>query len=136
MRNLKFFSEEWAQEYMKALNANKNYAAAASWWVGDFMFGFEASGNLDHEIRFYTDLWHGKCRKSYVLEPGQEQEAAYTFSGPWSNFVSLIEGKLDPLKGLVRGKFKLKGSMAKVMRAVKASKQLVATILMVDTELY
>ena len=32
----------------------------------------------------------------------------------------LIDGKLDPLKGLVSGKFKLVGNMAAVMRAVKA----------------
>jgi len=34
------------------------------------------------------------------------------------------------------GKFKLVGNMAKVMRAVKAAKQLVETIKMIDTQKY
>ncbi|MHA1507815.1 MAG: hypothetical protein ACTSO6_03815 [Promethearchaeota archaeon] len=35
---MKVFSDEWAEAYVKALNDNANYKAAASWWTGDFMF--------------------------------------------------------------------------------------------------
>ena len=131
-----FGTQEWVELYIEKLNSNEAYEEAAKTWEGDFVFVIEADGNLDHEVRFYMDLWHGKCREGYALEEGQEKDAEYIFSGPWSNFEKLIDGELDPLKGLEKGKFKLKGKMAKVMRAVKAAKQLVATILMVDTDKY
>ncbi|MHA1674834.1 MAG: SCP2 sterol-binding domain-containing protein [Promethearchaeota archaeon] len=47
-----------------------------------------------------------------------------------------MDGKLDPIKGLMTRKFKLKGDMKKVMRAVKAAQNLVKTIQMIDTEKY
>jgi putative sterol carrier protein len=133
---LLFGSHEWVVAYMEKLNANKNYEEAAATWEGDFVFVIEPDGNLDHEVRFYVDLWHGKARAGRGLKPGEEQKALFIFSGKWSNYEKLIDGQLDPLKGLTMGKFKLKGDMVKVMRAVKAAQQLVATILMVDTQKY
>ena len=133
---LKFGTEEWVQAYMETLNANKEYEESALTWEGDFIFIVEPSGGLDHEIRFYVDLWHGKARSGRQLKEGEELETEFVFSGPWLNYLKLIEGKLDPIKGLMTRKFKLKGDMKKVMRAVKAAQNLVKTILMVDTELY
>ena len=82
MRNLKLFSEEWAQEYMKALNANKNYAAAASNWVGDFVFVYEPSGNLDHEIKIFIGLYKGECTGVKVLKESDEYELLPANSEP------------------------------------------------------
>lgn len=133
---IKFGTAEWLTAYIDKLNNNKDYAEAASTWEGDFVFVVEPDGNLDHEVRFYTDLWHGKCRSGRALQPGEEVDAEFVFKGKWSNFEQLIDGKLDPIKGLMTRKFALKGDMKKVMRAVKAANELVKTILMVDTEKY
>ncbi|MHA1340458.1 MAG: SCP2 sterol-binding domain-containing protein [Promethearchaeota archaeon] len=133
---LLFGTEEWLKVYVEKLNQNKKYEDAAKTWEGDFLFIIEPAGNLDHEIRFYVDLYHGKARDAYVLKEGEEKETAFVFSGPYTNYVKLIEKKLDPIQGLMQGKFKLKGDMGKVMRAVKAAQELVNTILMIDTELY
>jgi putative sterol carrier protein len=133
---LKFGTEDWIKAYLVKLNNNKDYAEAAATWEGDFIFIVEPEGNLDHELRFYVDLWHGVARGGRALKPGEQQKAEFEFAGKWGNYEKLIDGKLDPLKGLAMGKFKLKGNMGKVMRAVKASQQMVATILMVDTEKY
>jgi len=150
VRNLKVFSEEWAQEYMKALNANKNYAAAASWWVGDFMFGFEPSGNLDHEIRIFIGLYKGQCTGVKVLKEGDEYEllpanseprllkegekigVEFVFSGKYDNWAKVLTKELDPIQGLMAGKFKLIGNMAKVMRATKAAQEMVVATTMVE----
>ena len=133
---LKFGTQEWVDDYIEKLNANETYAEAAATWEGDFVFVVEPDGGLEEEIRFYVDLYHGKARSGRQLQPDEEQESTYVFSGKWSMYSLLIDGKLDPLKGLVSGKFKLVGNMAAVMRAVKAAKQLVETIKMVDTEKY
>ena len=133
---LLFGTKDWVEAYVEKLNSNPAYEEAAKTWEGDFVFIIEPAGNLDHEVRFYVDLYHGKARAWEALEPGQEKDAAFVFSGPWTNYDKLIDGKLDPIKGLMTRKFKLKGDMKKVMRAVKAAKQLVETIKMVDTEKY
>jgi putative sterol carrier protein len=133
---LKFGTEPWVNAYAEKLNANPAYEEAAKTWEGDFVFIIEPSGNLDHEVRFYVDLYHGKARSWKALNAGDTMEAAFEFAGPWENYDKLIEGELDPIKGLMTKKFSLKGDMKKVMRAVKAAKQLVETIKQVDTEKY
>ena len=91
---------------------------------------------MDHDLYFWIDLYHGKARDGRALSSPDEVKAEYTFEGAYSNYVRLVEGTLDPIQGLMTGKFKLKGSMAKVMRHVKAANELVRTITMIDTQFY
>jgi len=140
---MKVFSEEWADAYEKALNDNENYAAAASWWEGDFIFIVEPSGNLDHEIRMFIGLYKGDCTGAKILDEDEEYEilppnspprplgegdkigAEFVFSGTYDNWVKVLKKQLDPIQGLMAGKFKLVGNMAKVMRATKAAQEMV-----------
>ncbi|MBU6997507.1 MAG: SCP2 sterol-binding domain-containing protein [Theionarchaea archaeon] len=131
-----FGTQEWCEEYMDRLNKNPAYAEAARTWEGDFVFIIRADGPLDHDMYLWIDLWHGKARDGRVLQSPDEVQAAFTYEGPYSNYVRLVEGKLDPIQGLMTGKFKLKGDMAKVMRAVKAAQELVSTITLIDTQFY
>ncbi len=80
------------------------------------------------------DLWHGKCREARLLSPEEEVKTAFTYAGPYGNWIRLINKEIDPIRGLLTGKFKLKGSMMKVMRYTKAAKLLVATAGQVPTE--
>jgi len=131
-----FGTKEWVTAYVETLNNNKAYEEAGSWWEGDFVFIVEPSGNLDHEIRMYIDLWHGKCRGGRVLEPGEEQEAEFIWSGKWDNYYLMLTKKIDPIQGLMAGKFKLVGNMAKVMRATKAAQEMVNSVVDTDTQFY
>ena len=58
------------------------------------------------------------------------------FSVQKANENILIDGKIDPIKGIMMRKFKLIGNMAKVMRATKAAQELVNSTTAVDTEYY
>ncbi len=131
-----FGTKEWIDAYVEKLNNNKAYEEAASWWEGDFIFIAEPAGNLDHEIKLYIDLWHGKCRSGRVLEHGEEPKAEFIWSGNWDNWVLLLTKKIDPIQGLMAGKFKLVGNMAKVMRATKAAQEMVNSVVATDTQLY
>ena len=131
---LLFGSQEWIDAYAETVNSNAAYEDAEKNWEGDFMFIIEPDGNLHEELRFYVDLYHGKARNWRILSPGEEVETAYVFSGKWSNFELLLDGKLDPIKGLLARKFKLKGNMAAIVRAVKAAVELVKFLRSVDTD--
>ena len=152
---MKVFSDEWNEAYKKAINNNPNYKTAASWWEGDFIFVIEPGGNLDHEIKIFIGLYKGDCTGAKRLAPGEEYDilppnspprplkegekvgAEFVFSGPYDNWVKVLNKELDPIQGLMAGKFKLVGNMAKVMRATKAAQELVVASTMVEgTELY
>ena len=140
---MKFGTPEWASAYAKAINDNENYRDAAGpsgfppdGWEGDFLFIIEPSGNLDHEIRMFVGLYHGECTGARIVEEGEEVETAYVYSGPYDAWVQVLKKELDPIRGLLAGKFKLKGDMAKVLRATRAAQELVVSTTMIDTEFY
>jgi putative sterol carrier protein len=130
---LVFPSEEWVELYMELLNKNSLYEDAAKTWEGDFVFEITADGEIVTEpIRFYIDLWHGKCRSAKMAGP--DDTAEFVYSGPYKNWRALFDGKIDPIKGIMARKFKLDGDMGKVMRYTKAALELVATTRQVPTK--
>ena len=140
---MKFGTPEWASAYCKALNENQNYRDAAGpsgfppdGWEGDFLFVIEPSGNLDHEIRMFVGLYHGECTGARILKEGEETDAEFSYSGPYDAWVKVLKKELDPIRGLLAGKFKLKGDMAKVLKATRAAQELVVSTTMIDTEFY
>ncbi len=133
-----FPSEEWLKVYIEKLNTNPDYKDAAKTWEGDFLFVVhpdEASkGILIDRVIWYFDLWHGECRSARVVEPNENIKAAYVYEGPYKNWKKLIQKEIGPIKGLMQRKFKLKGNMMKVMKAIKAAQELVNTASFVETE--
>ncbi|MHA2602395.1 MAG: SCP2 sterol-binding domain-containing protein [Candidatus Thorarchaeota archaeon SMTZ1-83] len=130
---LLFPSEEWLAKYREILNASKAYEDAAHDWEGDFVFEIEADETLDETVRFYMDLWHGKCRGARMAGP--DEVAEFTYSGPAKNWRLLFAKKIDPIKGLMQRKFRLgKGNdMGKIMRYTKAAAELVEATTKVPT---
>ena len=140
---MKFGSDEWAEAYAKAINDNENYRDAAGpkgfppdGWEGDFLFIVEPAGNLDHEIRMFVGLYHGECTGCRVLKEGEEVDAEYEYSGPYDAWEQVLKKELDPIRGLLSGKFKLKGDMAKVLKATRAAAELVNSTTTIDTDFY
>jgi putative sterol carrier protein len=129
-----FPSEEWIKLFKNALNSNAAYEDAAKTWEGDFLFVVQPDSNLQQQAVFYVDLWHGKCRDATLLGPNEAKQTAFIYEGPYGNWIKLINKELDPIQSLLTGKFKLKGDMLKVLRAVRAAKELVETAGKVPTE--
>ncbi len=130
---IKFPSDEWVKELCQKLNESEAYAKAAKDWEGDFIFALDAGGG--HEAAYlYMDLYHGKCRGARMLSSPDEVSAAYVLSADYDNWRKVIEGKLDPIQGMMTRKLKLKGNMMKIMRYPKAAKEIVACCALVPTE--
>jgi len=131
---LKFPSEEWIRAFKEELNKNEDYAEIAKDWEGDFLFIVTPDEKLDEETIFYVNLWHGKCRDVKVLSSRDEKETEFVYEGPYGNWLRLIAGEIDPIKGIMMRKFKLKGNMVKIMRYTRAALELVKTASRVPTE--
>ncbi|MHA1125452.1 MAG: SCP2 sterol-binding domain-containing protein [Candidatus Heimdallarchaeota archaeon] len=132
-----FPSKEWLLAYKDALNGDsgKKWQEAASEWEGDFLFVIEPDNGLKQEIILYIDLWHGECRKvDYFANRDNLPETEFQYVGLYSNWLKLLSGEIDPIKGILMRKFKLVGSKAKVLRAIKAAQELIATSQVIDTE--
>jgi putative sterol carrier protein len=126
-----FPSIKWAKMYMDFLNNSKPYEEAAKSWEGSMLFIIQPDGGATpFDIGVWLDLWHGTCRGYKFWMKGQEQpKSDFVYSGVEKNWLGMLDGKIDPIQGLMSGKFALKsGKMQMVMRHTLAAKILVETL--------
>jgi putative sterol carrier protein len=133
-----FPSEEWLEQYVEAINASPEYADAAATWEGDLVFVYEKEPDkgVPDDLYAWLDLWHGKCRGHEVLtgpDDPKAQSAKFTISAPYSRWKSVVKKELDPVKGMMQGKIKVKGDLPTIVRYVKASNVLVDLTTQVET---
>ncbi|MFX1235567.1 MAG: SCP2 sterol-binding domain-containing protein [Promethearchaeota archaeon] len=131
---MKILTKEWLDDFGKAINDNPAYSEAASWWEGDMLCVIEPSGPLDHEVRFFLGLYHGECTSVKLLEEGEKMDVEFTLSGPYDNWVKIAKKELDTIQGVMSGKLRLVGNMAKLMRATRAAQEIVNSLQRVETE--
>lgn len=120
-------SEEWLLEYQRRINASDAYRQAAATWEGAVAFVFEAEPDKQWpETRAAVlDLWHGECRDVREADEAEAGEAPFLIRAPYSRWKQIIRKELDPIKGMMQGKLRLKGDLPTIVRYVKASNELV-----------
>ena len=124
-----FPSDEWIKALHQELNSSKAYQEAAKKWEGDLSFIVQ-SGSQDTYL--YLDLWHGECREAYASDSAVDSE--FTIAAPLATWKQVIQGKVDPIRGLMTKKLKLTGPMAKILKAPKAAVELVNCAKKLDTQ--
>ncbi len=125
----RFPSQEWADAMKESINASESYAKAAAKWEGDFYFVVTDTGDI-----IYMDLWHGKCREAtYTTDDGYKQPE-FKISAKKDQWKKVLQGKLDPIQGMMTRQLKLDGNLIKIMQNVKAAQELVRCATQVDTE--
>ena len=83
----------------------------------------------------WFDLWHGECRNwKYDVTPEEGGRAAYIIRAPYGRWKEVINKELDPIKGMMQGKLKLKGDLPTMVRFVRAANELVNLAGTVPTE--
>lgn len=131
----KFPSEEWASEYVEKLNSNPAYQEAGKKWEGDITFIIKQDSVLEQDSFLYLDLLHGECRNfKFTADESEIPKSEFKYIGKYSNWMRLINKEIDPIQGILTGKFKLEGSMMKIMKFTKAAKEMVSTASSVSTE--
>lgn len=115
----------WLESFVERLNTSEEYARIAKNWEGDIAFEIVKEGALKEDVRFYLDLWHGKCREGRMLEAGEEVEAAYVLKSEYSNFSRIVLGELDPMQALLTRKLGVTGNLGYMLRQVPTVLQFV-----------
>ena len=132
-----FPSAEWLDLYAQRINESPEYKEAAASWEGDVSYVFEAESDkgLAEETWAWLDLWHGECRgHRYGVPPEEGERAKFIIRAPYSRWKEVINKELDPVKGMMQGKLKLKGDLPTIVRYVKAANELVNLAGTVPTE--
>lgn len=132
----RFLSDEWFRAYIALINGSDEYRVAADAWEGDIAFRVEAEPDrgVPRDIWALLDLWHGSCRGGGLIGPERGQEAAYVLSAPYTRWKDVAQGELDPIRGMIQGKLKVRGDLPQIVRQVRAANELVHLIELVDTE--
>jgi putative sterol carrier protein len=134
----RFPSAQWAAAYQIALNNNPSYRDSGKCWtfgsVAMVVLGDPTIG-IDRDVGVVLDVHSGECRGARFVEGIDRLKAAeFTFVASYARWQEIIEGKLDPIKGLMEGKLKLaRGDLSTIVRFVEAARQLVVSASKVPT---
>src|SRR5262245_54315053 len=131
-----FPSDEWLAEFRTLINGSDVYRDASSDWEGDISFVMEAEPDrgVPDDLVARLDLWHGECRGARMIPEAEAEETPYAIRAPYSRWREVLDGELDPVKGMVQGKLKLRGDLAEIIRHVRAAQELVRLTTLVPTE--
>lgn len=122
-----FPTDEWFQAFIAEINGSDEYRVAAADWEGDVAFLVEAEPDIGvpEDVWGYLDLWHGACRGGGVVAAERGAGAAYLLSAPYTRWKDIVLGHLDPIKGMMQGKLKVRGDLPTIVRYVRAANELV-----------
>lgn len=115
MEKTLFLSPEWVAQVKDAINADEKYYKAAKHLSDCMSFkilgAHPASGGRDVTY-FYLGLKKGRCVETAV----EERKAAFYLTGKYEDWKAVLDGKLDVIPAIVKGKIKMKGNMLHVIK--------------------
>jgi putative sterol carrier protein len=130
------FTLEWAQAWRDQIRANGAYQAAARTWRWPLVLVMKADPGLGlpEERSIYLDLFQGECRDARMATAEDVEQAPFLLSADPRTWRQVLERRLEPIPGLMRGKLKLvKGSLASLLPYILAAKELVESAARVET---
>lgn len=147
-----FPSEEWIAEYKVKINSNPNYKeSGANWEHGTIALVIQFDQDVLEKIKkdpvlskqmqegetsvgAWLDLYHGVCKEAKRVTAEEAQKAKFVIAGDYSRWKAVMKKELDPVKGMMQGKLKLKGDLPTIVRFVKAAQDLVDSATFIDTK--
>jgi len=132
----RFITQEWVDAYVEEINASQEYLAAAAEWEGDIAFLIQAEPDkgVPADVWAWLDLQHGRCKDGRIIDAERAAGAAYGITAPYSRWKDVLEDELDPIKGMMQGKLKVRGDLPTIVRQVRAATELVRLTGLVKTE--
>ncbi len=129
---------EWIDAYRTRLNESDAFASAAAGWGVDFdgSFRFDVLPDDSYDgptLSFFIDVVDGNCVRASHLDAPREQNAAFRFYGPATQWKQLLTGDLDPVEGRREEIFELDGDIQKVLQYATAIQLLTETAAEIDT---
>ncbi|MCP4600025.1 MAG: hypothetical protein GY847_05710 [Proteobacteria bacterium] len=122
-----YFTPEWTHTFEKTIQEDAEYKVVAKGWEGSVTFHVESKPEfgVDQDLFLLLDLWHGECRSIRIVPREVGESAEFVITGTIDRWISVGKKQLQPVKGMMQGKLKLKGSLPTIVRHVKSALRLV-----------
>lgn len=135
---IKFPSAEWTAAFKDAINRNPGYAKAGKDWThGKVAYVVKARPALgiDRDTAMVLDLHAGSCREAQMVGGDEAKQADFVIVAEFERWKEVLSGEVDPTKAMMQNKLKLeKGHLPTIVKYVVASKELVRSATVIDTE--
>lgn len=128
-----FATDAWVKQLRAECNNSPTYREAAKNWEGDFLFIIEADGQEQEPVYMYMDLYHGQCRRAFIVNNHADLNPEFRISGPLRVWQAITQKEMDPIKALLTRQLTVKGNLPKIMRNVRAANELVNCTTRVET---
>ncbi len=133
-----FFSEEWIRAFKDAINANPDYRTAAAEWTHGVvaLVSKAAPPGLPSDVGMWLDLERGICREAKLVTAEEAATAPFCITGEYARWKQVLRKELEPIKGMMQGKLKLKGDLPTIVREVASAQALVNSGASLPTSFY
>ena len=116
-------SQEWCDEWKEAINNDSAVLETGKDWGVDFngnwVFEVTPGGGLEETVYVYMEAAAGKCSEARMVDNPSEVDPGFYAIGSYADYKPVVKGEKDFIEGVVKGVFKLKGDMSKIMRNAK-----------------
>jgi putative sterol carrier protein len=131
---MKFPSEEWANAFRAALNANPRYAEAARQWEGDVLLRVVSDPTGGPSPGVQLVLAHGECTAATFLAESGSASSEFIFEATEPNWTKLLRHEVEPVAAILDRKIRVRGNLPKLMRFTRATKEMVDTAAGIPTD--
>lgn len=123
------FTQDWADAFRDAINADAAYRAAAASWTWPLALAMEARPDLGYPEAVAVELAldRGTCHDARIV-PADAATAPYVLRGSYDTWKRVVRGDVDAVMAVATGQLALaRGSLMTLMMHTGSAKALVAT---------
>ena len=126
MAKIKAFSPEFASALKDEINKSSAYKQAGKGWKWTVWLVVEAEPDKNFPVArgVFMDLFDGEARAIKMVSDSEAGKADFVITAPYSRWKQVMQRELDPTKGMMQGKLKLKGDLPTIVRYTRASQEM------------
>jgi putative sterol carrier protein len=133
---IKAFSPEFAAAFKDEINRSAAYKQAANGWK--WTVGLVVEAEPEHKFPesqgVFMDLFNGEARDIRAVTAAEAAKCDIVITATYSRWKQVMKKELDPVKGMMQGKLKLKGDLPTIVRYTRASQEMTACTTRVPVE--
>ena len=130
------FSPEFALAFKDELNRSPVYRQAGKgWrWTVGLVAEAEPDKSWPEDRGLYLDLFEGEAREVRSVTPEEASACDFVITAPYSRWKQVMLKELEPTKGMMQGKLKLKGDLPTIVRYTRAAQEMTECTTRIDVE--
>ncbi len=101
---------------------------------GSWIFELQSGAGLQETAYIYCETSSGVCSDAALLQDPSTKDPGFYCTGAYADLKPVVKGEEDFIKAVVKGVFKIKGPMPKVMANAQFIKAMASSISSFQTE--